>query len=138
MHITSFTDCGLRMLMQLTSPPLRAYSTAELAKGLDFSRNHLSKIMQCLARGGIVATRRGAGGGATLARAPQDIRLGEVIHLLEQGQPIVECFNDETNSCTVTLNCRLRHRLRAAEAAFLAELDRATLAQIAFTTVAAA
>ena len=83
MRLTSFTDYGLRMLMRMASAPERAYSTAELAEEFGLSRNHLSKIMQRLSRGGIVETRRGSGGGAMLARLPQDIRLGEVVRLLE-------------------------------------------------------
>lgn len=132
MRLTSFTDYGLRMLMRLATPPMRAYSSAELAQEFGLPRNHLSKIMQRLSRGGIVETRRGGGGGATLARAPQDIRLSEVVRLLEEGQPLVECFDSAANRCSISGNCRLRHRLRAAEAAFLAELDHSTLADIAF------
>ena len=38
--------------------------------------------MAALAQAGIVTTRRGGGGVAVLARAPGDIRLGEVVRLL--------------------------------------------------------
>lgn len=131
MRLTSFTDYGLRMLMRMASAPDRAYSTAELAKEFDLSRNHLSKIMQRLSHGGVVKTRRGGGGGATLARSPHDIRLGEVVRLLEEDQPLVECFQPETNSCSLDGRCRLKFRLRAAETAFLTDLDRSTLADIA-------
>ncbi|MEC7256973.1 MAG: Rrf2 family transcriptional regulator, partial [Pseudomonadota bacterium] len=70
MRLTSFTDYGLRMLMRLASAPDRAFSTADLAGEFQLSRNHLIKIMQKLGRAGLVQTRRGGGGGATLARAP--------------------------------------------------------------------
>ncbi|MHA6323826.1 RrF2 family transcriptional regulator [Roseivivax sp. CAU 1753] len=131
MRLTSFTDFGLRMLMRMASAPDRAHSTAALATEFDLSRNHLSKIMQRLSRGGIVETRRGGGGGAMLARRPEDIRLGDVVRLLEEDQPLVACFGDGPVSCTLDGRCRLKARLRAAEAAFLADLDRATLADIA-------
>ena len=61
MRLTSFTDYGLRMLMRMASAPDQAFSTAELAEEFRLSRNHLTKIMQQLARGGIVETRRGGG-----------------------------------------------------------------------------
>ena len=92
MRLTSFTDFGLRALMRLASDPDRAFSTAELAEEFALSRNHLTKIMTALGQAGIVTTRRGAGGGATLARAPGKIRLGDVVRVLEAGQPLVECF----------------------------------------------
>ncbi|WP_193175286.1 Rrf2 family transcriptional regulator [Oricola nitratireducens] len=131
MRLTSFTDYGLRMLMRMASAPDRAFSTAELAEEFGLSRNHLTKIMQRLAQGGIVATRRGGGGGATLARPPQVVSLGAVVRLLEEGQALVECFGADGGDCTITGCCRLKARLRSAEAAFLASLDRATLADIA-------
>lgn len=130
-RLTSFTDYGLRMLMRMANLPERAFSTAELAEELGLSRNHLSKIMQRLSRGGIVETRRGGGGGATLARPSHEIRLGDLVRLLEEDQPLVECFKVETNTCSLDSQCRLKARLRTAETAFLADLDRTTLADIA-------
>ena len=132
-RLTSFTDYGLRMLMRMASAPDRAYSTADLAKEFGLPRNHLSKIMQRLSRDGIIETRRGAGGGAMLARPPQDIRLGDVVRLLEADQPLVECFHTATSGCSIEDQCRLKSRLRMAELAFLAQLDTSTLADIALT-----
>lgn len=131
MRLTSFTDYGLRMLMRMASAPERAFSTAELAGEFGLSRNHLSKIMQRLAQGGIITTRRGGGGGAVLARAAQQIRLGAVVRLLEEGQALVECFGPDGGDCSITGRCRLKTRLRSAQTAFLNDLDRSTLADIA-------
>lgn len=138
MRLTSFTDYGLRMLMRMASAPERAFSTAELAEEFGLSRNHLSKIMQRLAGAGLIATRRGGGGGAVLARPAAEIRLGEVVRLLEEGHPLVECLRADGGACSLDGRCRLKGRLRSAEAAFLADLDRSTLADIALPPVAAA
>jgi Rrf2 family nitric oxide-sensitive transcriptional repressor len=131
MRLTSFTDYGLRALMRMASAPDRAFSTADLAEEFGLSRHHLTKIVATLATGNIVTTRRGAGGGAMLARAAVQIRLGDVVRLLEVGQPLVDCFAASGGTCTLTGCCRLKSRLRSAEAAFLADLDRSTLADIA-------
>lgn len=130
MRLTSFTDYGLRMLMRMGSAPDQHFSTADLAEEFGLPRNHLAKIMQRLSGGGIVITRRGGGGGAVLARPARDIRLGDVVRLLEADQPLVECFQTETNTCSIDGQCRLKARLRAAEAAFLAHLDTSTLADV--------
>lgn len=138
MRLTSFTDYGLRMLMRMASQPERAFSTAELAEEFQLSRNHLAKIIQRLAQGGLVATRRGGGGGAMLAQPPGEIPLGAVVRLLEKGQPLVECFDIGQSTCTIEGCCRLKARLRAAEEAFLSDLDRSTLADVALPRWAAA
>lgn len=83
MRLTSFTDFGLRMLMRMASTSGRGYSTSELAEEFQLSRNHLSKIMQRLSRASVIETRRG--GGAVLARPPEELRLGALVEILEDG-----------------------------------------------------
>lgn len=136
MRLTAFSDYGLRMLMRMASAPDRPFSTAELAEEFRLSRNHLTKIMQRMAGAGLVETRRGGGGGARLARPPEEIRLGDVVRLLEQGQGLVECFRTG-NVCTIDGCCRLKGRLRMAEMAFIEHLNRSTLADVALDPAAA-
>lgn len=138
MRLTSFTDYGLRALMLMAGEPQRSFSATELAELFGLSRNHLTKIMTTLATHGIVTTRRGAGGGAMLARPASDIRLGDVVEVLEQGQSLVECFGKDGGNCIINAGCRLKARLRAAEDAFLASLNRSTLADCALPPIAAA
>lgn len=136
MRLTTFTDYGLRLLMRMASAPDRPFSTADLAQEFGLSRHHLTKIVQHLARGGILATRRGGGGGAVLARPPGDIRLGEIVRLLEDGHALVECLGADGGDCSIDGQCRLKARLRHAENAFLTDLDRSTLADIALRSPA--
>ena len=77
-----------------------------------------------------MATRRGAGGGAMPARPAGEIRLREVVRLLEQDQAMVKCFSAD-GACSIAPVCRLKGRLGTAQAAFLAALDRTSLADIA-------
>lgn len=131
MRLTSFTDFGLRALMRLAAQPERALSVAALARELAISAHHLTKVVRLLAAGGLVTTQRGAGGGFRLARPPERILLGEAVRLLEGRQALVACFRPDGGDCALLPGCGLKHRLARAEAAFLAELDRATLADIA-------
>jgi Rrf2 family nitric oxide-sensitive transcriptional repressor len=131
MRLTSFTDFGLRALMRMASDPDRAFSTAELAEEFGVSRNHLTKAIAALANAGFVQTRRGGGGGARLARPAAEIGLGDVVRVLERGQPLVECFQADGGACTITDQCRLKGFLAGAEQAFLADLDRRSLADCA-------
>lgn len=132
MRLTSFTDYGLRVLMRLAAAPDRAFTTADLAAEFRVSRNHLAKVISALSGAGLLETRRGGGGGAILAHKPEDIRLGDVVALLEADQALVECFAVGANACTLTPQCRLKARLAHAEAAFLADLNRSTLADCVY------
>lgn len=136
MRLMDFTDYGLRMLMLMARAPKQMFTTAELAAELGLPRAHLSKIMQRLARGGIISTRPGRGGGAVLAQAPDKVRLGDVVRLLEQGQALVECFQAEGGHCAIQHGCGLHARLKRAETSFLNDLNRSTLADIALQPAA--
>jgi Rrf2 family nitric oxide-sensitive transcriptional repressor len=131
MRLTSFTDYGLRALMRLAGEPDRAFTTDDMASEFRISRNHLTKIIGALSGGRIVVTHRGRNGGFELARAADEITIGEIVRLLESGQPLVECFRSDGGACTLMPQCRLKGRLAAAREAFLAELDRTTLADCA-------
>ncbi len=132
MRLRSSTDFGLRALMRLAGEPKRVFSTNEMAREMGISRNHLTKVVQALANGEMIVTRRGTGGGFALARAAEDITLGEVVRLLESDQVLVECFRPDGGACTLTPTCRLKGRLTAAREAFLRELDRTTVAECAY------
>ncbi|MBF9235291.1 RrF2 family transcriptional regulator [Microvirga alba] len=132
MRLTSFTDFGLRALMRLAGEPERIFTTDEIAREFEISRNHLTKVIRQLAAAGIIATHRGAGGGFRLARSPHDISIGEIVRALEARQALVECFRSDGGACALTPRCRLRSRLRVAREAFLRELDGTTLAECAY------
>lgn len=114
--------------MILADDPDRAISTAEIADKFGISRHHLTKAMATLSTAGFVKTQRGSGGGARLSRPAKDIRIGEVVRILEQGQSLVECFDQDGGSCAITAACRLKSMLAGAEQAFLNDLDQYSLA----------
>ncbi len=116
--------------MRMICEPETAFSSAELALELNLSRNHLTKIPQHMARIGLIEIRRG-GGGARLAKAASEIRLGDVIPALLQVQALVDCFRPEGGHCVPDRACGLKSRLHQAEMAFLDHLNRSTLADIA-------
>jgi Rrf2 family nitric oxide-sensitive transcriptional repressor len=132
MRLTAFTDYALRALMRLAGEPGRTFTTDEIAREFDISRNHLTKVVRQLAEGGFVATHRGAGGGFRLARPAGSITLGEVVRLLEARHAIVECFRADGGGCVLTPRCRLKGKLALAARAFISELDRTTLAECAY------
>ncbi|MDF1872825.1 Rrf2 family transcriptional regulator [Vannielia sp.] len=128
MRLTSFTDFGLRVLMRMAGEPDRPFTTSEMAEEFRVSRNHLAKVVSALSAGGYLETRRGGGGGSILAQKPEKIRLGDIVSLLERGQALVECFLPNGNACTLTPRCQLKAKLAQAEASFIADLNRSTLA----------
>jgi Rrf2 family nitric oxide-sensitive transcriptional repressor len=73
---------------------------------------------------------RGRSGGYRLA-APRDrIVVGRVLRATETDFRLVECFHPSSGLCRLEAGCGLRLVLQEALEAFLAVLDRTTLADV--------
>ena len=130
MRLSDYTDYTLRVLMYCAANTDRLVTIAEIAEGHRVSKNHLMKIVNDLARQGLLGTTRGRGGGLRLLQAPAAIRIGDVVRGAETDFRLVECFDAATDTCTLTPNCRLKGVLHRAMQAWLAELDAVTLADL--------
>lgn len=130
MHLTSFTDYTLRVLIYLAIEPGKLATIPEMARAYGISENHLMKVVHRLARSGVIESVRGKGGGVRLVRDPIDVRLGEVIRASEGESAIVECFSPEANHCRITPACKLPRILGDAFEGLYRSLDAYTLADI--------
>jgi Rrf2 family protein len=68
------------------------------------SIRYLEQIIIPLKINRLVKSIRGAGGGYTLARKPEDIKLSEILHALEGNCCLVECIEDGSY-CEFTESC---------------------------------
>jgi Rrf2 family transcriptional regulator, nitric oxide-sensitive transcriptional repressor len=130
MQLTSYTDYALRVLIYLALHDERLVTIAEMASAYQISKNHLMKIVYHLGQNGFVETVRGRGGGLRLGQLPERLSLGHIVRQMEPHFNIVECFDPTTNRCPITPVCGLTHVLVEAHDAFMAVLDRYTLADL--------
>lgn len=129
MRLTQLTDYAMRVLIHLAQQPGRVCTIAEIAARYGVSEAHLMKVTHQLGRAGWIATTRGKGGGMRLARAPRDIRIGEVVRSMEPDFFIVECFS-AGSTCSLTGSCQLTGVMDGALRQFIEHLDRHTLADL--------
>lgn len=130
MQLSLHADYALRVLIYLGSHPGQTVSTQEISGAYGISKNHLVRVVQTLAAHGYVQVALGRSGGASLARKPAAIRLGDVVRHVEPGLRLVECFDPSTNTCPIIAVCGLKQPLREALNAFLDSLNRYTLADL--------
>lgn len=130
MRLTAYSDYALRVLMYLALKGEGRATIKEISDCYGISRNHLMKIVQDLGRAGLIATVRGKSGGIALARAPEAIRVGDVVRLTEPDFRLVECFGGGPGRCRLQGCCILTTALSEALEAFLEVLDGYTLADL--------
>jgi len=128
MRLTKFSDYALRTLMFAASSPDTLVTIEQTATLYGISQAHLKKVVLLLTRAGFLRGVRGRSGGFTLALAPEDINLGEVLRVTEPDFGMVECFLPG-NQCCITRRCGLPSIIDEALAAFITTFDRYTLAQ---------
>ncbi|WP_027156996.1 Rrf2 family transcriptional regulator [Methylobacter luteus] len=132
MQLTQFTDYSLRLLIYLARLPEPGMATiSEIAEYHQISRNHLVKVANSLANQGFIMTTRGKGGGIQLSRPANTIGVGEVVRRTEVNMNLVECFDTPSNQCRLTRDCFLKAMLYEAQRAFMAVLDKYSLADAA-------
>ena len=104
-------------------------SAADIAKLYHISTPLLAKILQKLARRGLVVARHGSAGGYTLARAPEQITALEVVSAIDGPLLITSCMTSR-GECEQTPTCTVREPLRRVNDTIVELLNRVTLSQM--------
>jgi Rrf2 family nitric oxide-sensitive transcriptional repressor len=130
MKLTTFTDYSLRVMIYLAVQPQQRATIAQIATAFDVSENHLVKVVHFLGKQGWLHNVRGKGGGLELARAPEDVIVGDVVRCTEGIGLVADCYAEHGGDCCIAPQCRLKDVLEEAMVAFYAVLDRYTLADL--------
>lgn len=130
MRLTLHSDYAVRILIHLGLVSDRLVTMDEISKAYGISKNHLMKISHKLANQGYLVSVRGRYGGVRLAKDPKDINVGELLRWTEDNRQHVECFDADTNQCSIAPACGLRSVLGEALEAYFAVLDRYSLADL--------
>lgn len=126
MRFTRYTDYAMRVLIYLGARPDELCSIPEIARAYGISQNHLMKVVNDLGHAGYISSVRGRFGGIRLARPPEEINIGAVVRQTEEGFDLVDC-----GACVIAPACGFTSVLDEALQAFMAVLDRHTLADLA-------
>jgi Rrf2 family iron-sulfur cluster assembly transcriptional regulator len=102
---------------------------ANVAKRQGISVKYLEQIIIPLKKANYVKSLRGPKGGHTLARPPEEITVGEIVALLEEGMSFAEC-SDHEGSCERSSTCLTRHVWKEAAQAMFDKLLSISLADL--------
>jgi len=98
----------------------------DIARRQEISAQYLEHLVAPLIRAGILRSIRGAKGGITLAKPPEEISLSRVIEVLEGSVAPVECV-DNPALCARSDECVTRDVWSDIKAAIMGVLESLTL-----------
>ena len=129
--ITRNTDYAIRALCFIAQngKEKEIISAAELVRKLKIPRPFLRKILQILNKRGILSSRKGLGGGFSLAIPPKNIFLIDLIETLQGSLKLTECIFKK-RICSDIKTCVLKKKIGALERYMTSELKAITLASL--------
>ncbi len=127
MKLSTRTRYGMRAILEVAENygqgPLQVKI---IARRQDISVKYLEQLMAMLKSAGFVRSIRGSKGGYILAKAPNQIKLGDVFSCLEGPMVIVECLENESY-CARVADCVTRQLWSEVQEAMKTALQSKTL-----------
>ncbi len=131
MQITRQADYAIRAVLYISKlGPSQRAATSQIAQEQHIPPSFLAKIISQLSIAGLLQTSRGARGGVTLARRPEEITLLEVVEAIDGPILLNECVND-INACVFGADCPLRPTWCEAQEDLVKRLKTTNFAQLA-------
>jgi Rrf2 family protein len=125
------SEYALRAATELARLPRGEWAlTAQLAAALHLPSHYLGKVLQTLARRGLMESQRGRQGGFRLARPAESISAYDVVHALDDVRMLESCIMGE-NSCSDETACPLHSLWKGIRSRFLEMLQSTTLKDFA-------
>lgn len=130
LKLTKKADYGLIAMRHLAETADHgSVSAKDLADAYGIPQEALAKILQRLAKAGLLKSMHGTRGGYTLSRSPMQISALEVIVAIDGPLFMTSCFSDR--NCEQTDRCTVREPLRKVGESIQQVLSRLTISEMA-------
>jgi Rrf2 family protein len=131
LRLTKRADYGLMAIHFIASHGEDgAVSAKRIAEQFRIPPERLAKILQRLAKKGLITGHNGPKGGYVLTRPAARVTVGQVVRALEGPIRIVSCMTGDED-CPQYTNCNLRTPVQRLQASISDLLDQMTLADLA-------
>ena len=126
---------GLKAMVHLAGRPVgEATLVNDIANANEIPKKFLDTILGELRNAGFVFSKKGKGGGYTLARPAHDIKVGHIVRVLDGPLAPIACASKNSyrrcDDCPDEKNCCVRLIMVEARNAITTVLDNRTLAEM--------
>lgn len=133
LRVSKLTDYATVVMAWLAKAPEVARNAAEIAAELRLPEPTVRKLLKSLTKAGLLHSQQGVKGGYSLALAPEEISVAQVVQALEGPIALTECSDGEAH-CAQAQVCDLKSQWPGINQAIflaLAQVNLAALNQVA-------
>ena len=114
MRVTAKCEYATQAVLYLALQYPGVLTIHDIAQRHHIPLKYLEQILAELKRGGVLESRRGVNGGYTLARAPEQISVGEVLRIVDGAFAESSCIHNEAMGgvCVEGQSCGLKQTWR--------------------------
>ena len=130
LRLSKKADYALMAMKHLAMRPDTASASArEIAEQYDIPIELMAKVLQLLARRGLLTSHQGTRGGYRLGRASSLISVADIIQAIDGPLTVTACSTDD-EQCEQFLKCNVRDPLWRIKDRILSALAECSLAEI--------
>ncbi len=106
MRISTKGRYGLRVMIDIATHSGEEYiALKDIANRLNITVKYLEQIVTPLSKAGFLTSMRGNNGGHKLAMSPSELRVGDILRVMEGNLSPVECMASGDLECPLAESC---------------------------------
>ncbi|MFC4351607.1 SUF system Fe-S cluster assembly regulator [Fodinicurvata halophila] len=107
-RLNRLTDYAVVVLAQMARNRDTVRTAPHIAEETGVPVPTVAKVLNALARDGLIVSQRGAAGGYRLGRSPEEITVAEIIEALEGPIALTACVDGQVGHCESESMCPMR------------------------------
>jgi FeS assembly SUF system regulator len=132
-RLTRLADYAVLLMTYLghewSRHPDRIHNAGGLSAETHIPMPTVSKLLGVMSRGGLLTSHRGQSGGYTLARAPADISVADIVGAVDGPIALTDCLTDDSD-CGIESLCGVRTSWQKINRAVAGALGQISLAEL--------
>ena len=130
MKLSTRSRYGTRLMLDLARHYAKGpVQIGDISKREDISVKYLEQLIIPLKKASLITSFRGPKGGHMLARSPEEITIGQIVHILEGGVHLSDCIENRA-ACERSGGCPTRTVWKEVSDAIYDKLNSLTLARM--------
>ncbi len=129
-RMSRLADYAVILMTHIAGRPRTLLNGPEIAAELRLPAPTVSKVLKRLSGDGLLRSHRGVKGGYSLALAPDDISVADIIAAVEGPVALTECVDSATGACDLESHCPTRRNWQIINDVVRDSLSKVSLADM--------